>query len=62
MPDCTCQQPVPPDPDLIEARRRVAVGKSAVLETAINLGAWDRGELIKAALIDVKRGRSDDAV
>ena len=52
---CTCQLPEPPDPDLIEARRHVALGRSAILEIAITGGAWDRGALVQNALAAIRQ-------
>jgi hypothetical protein len=57
--ECTCQQPKPTDPDLIEARRQVCQGRSAILEIAIMDGAWDRGSLVQNALAKIKQGATD---
>lgn len=52
--ECTCQPPAPTDPDLIEARRRVTEGRSAILEIAIIGGAWDRGSLVQGSLAAIR--------
>lgn len=53
-----CQPPPPPDPDLIEARRQVCTGRSAILEIAITSGAWDRGKLVQDALAQIRQAKS----
>lgn len=57
MTHCTCKPPEMPDPNLVEARRLVAQGRSAILERAILQGAWDRGQLVQNALAQIQRGQ-----